>query len=52
MTVFAIVILASVVVSVVVLTSWRRRIDITELGSMSANWVAEHRSNDRHYSER
>jgi hypothetical protein len=52
MTVFAIAILLGAAVVVAVLSSWRRRIDVTELGAMSANWIAEHHANGRHYSER
>ena len=36
----------------VLLSSWRRRINLAELGSVSEHWLAEQRSNDRYYSER
>lgn len=34
------------------LTSWRHRIDMAELGTVSQNWLSEQRAHDRHYSER
>jgi hypothetical protein len=37
----------------VVLFLWSRHgIDMTELGTVSQNWLSEQRANDRHYSER
>lgn len=34
------------------LTSWRHRVDMAELGTVSQNWLSEQRAHDRHYSER
>lgn len=34
------------------ITSWRHRVDVAELGTMSQQWRSEQRANDRHYSER
>ena len=34
------------------LTSWRHRVAMAELGSVSEQWLAEHRANDRPYSAR
>ena len=36
----------------VLLLSWRRRVQVAELGTVSAQWLSEHREYDRHYSER
>jgi hypothetical protein len=35
-----------------VVTSWRHRIEMAELGSVSEQWLAEQRANDRYHSER
>jgi len=37
---------------VFVLASWRRRVQLAELGTVSAQWLSEHREYERHYSER
>lgn len=34
------------------LTSWRHRADVAELGSMSQQWRSEQRANDRHDLQR
>jgi hypothetical protein len=39
-------------IAIVVFTSWRHRVELTEFGTVSAQWLAEKRANDRHYSER
>jgi hypothetical protein len=46
------VLLSAGVMSVIAFTSWRRRIDIAQLGTVSARWLADHRANDRQDSER
>lgn len=33
------------------LTSWRRRTDKTELGTISDQWLSEQRGNSRHHSQ-
>ena len=33
-------------------TSWRRRVQSAELGTVTTQWLIEHRGYDRHYSER
>ena len=33
-------------------TSWRHRVDVAELGTMSQQWRIEHRANDRYDSQR
>jgi hypothetical protein len=38
--------------AVILLRSWRRRVEMAELGTVSEQWLAEQRANDRHYSER
>jgi hypothetical protein len=43
--------LTACVIAVVVLTSWRRRVQMAELGSVSAQWLSEHRGY-KHYSDR
>jgi hypothetical protein len=35
----------------VIISSWRRRVEMAELGTVSEQWLAEQRGND-HYSER
>lgn len=37
--------------AVILFTSWRYRVDMAELGTVSQNWLSEHRASDRHYSE-
>ena len=32
--------------------AWRRRIDTSDCGTVSDQWLAEQRTHDRHYSER
>jgi hypothetical protein len=44
--------LGTSVLAVLVLTSWRRRVLMAELGTVSEQWLSEHRGYDRHYSER
>jgi hypothetical protein len=52
-TVFAIaIVLTGAAMSMVLLASWRRRLDVMELGTMSEHWLAEHHAHDRSYSER
>lgn len=36
----------------VIWTSWRRRVEMAELGTVSEQWLAEQRANDRHDSAR
>jgi hypothetical protein len=43
--------LSSCVIAVVILT-WRRRVQMAELGTVSAQWLSEQRGNGRHYSDR
>jgi hypothetical protein len=38
--------------AVIILRSWRRRVEIAELGTVSEQWLAEQRTNDRHESAR
>ena len=52
MTLWIGLLLSACVVAVVVLTSWRRRVQMAELGTLSEQWLSEHRGYDRHYSER
>jgi hypothetical protein len=39
-------------IAVLVFTSSRRRMHMADLGTVSAQWLSEHRGYDRHYSER
>jgi lysylphosphatidylglycerol synthetase-like protein (DUF2156 family) len=39
-------------VAVIILKSWRRRVEMAELGTVSEQWLAEQRANDRHESAR
>jgi hypothetical protein len=53
MTGFAVVVLiTAAVVSVIVLAAWRRRVNLTDIGSMSGHWVAEHQASERDVAER
>jgi hypothetical protein len=52
-TVFAIaIVLTGAAMSLAVLASWRRRLNVRELGTMSEHWLAEHHAHDRPNSER
>ena len=44
--------LTACALAILVLTSWRRRVLTAELGTVSAQWLSEHRGYDRHYSDR
>jgi len=44
--------LTACVVGILFLTSYRRRADMAELGTVSAQWLSEHRGYNRHYSDR
>jgi Tfp pilus assembly protein PilE len=46
------VLLACGVLAVIIVTSWRHRVEMVELGTVSTQWLAEQRANDRHQSER
>jgi len=46
------VLLTACVIAILVLASWRRRVQMAELGTLSTQWLSEHRGYDRHYSER
>ena len=46
------ILLGAVLVVIVLVTRWRYRVDMAELGTVSEHWLAEQRANDRHYSER
>ena len=35
---------------IIILRSWRRRVEMAELGMVSEQWLAEQRANDGHYS--
>ena len=52
MTVWIVLLLAVCAIVVVVVTSLRRRVLTAELGTVSAQWLSEHREFDRHYSYR
>ena len=44
--------LSGLVVAFVVAAARRHRVGMSDLGSVSEQWIAEQRANDRHYSER
>lgn len=48
MTVWIGILLAVCAITVVVLTAWRRRVQMSELGTVSAQWLSEHRGYDGH----
>jgi hypothetical protein len=45
---WALALLAVGTIIAVVVASWRRRVEATELGIMSTRWVAEHRATESH----
>ena len=49
MTVWIGLLFAACVMAVLVLTTWRRRVHLAELGTVSAQWLSEHRND---YSDR
>jgi hypothetical protein len=49
---WTLVFLAVATVIAVVAASWRRRGDPAELGTVSARWIAEHRTTEAHYEGR
>ena len=50
--VWIILLLVAAGAAAVLFTSWRHSVDMTELGTVSQNWLSEQRATDRHYSER
>jgi hypothetical protein len=44
--------LACAAIVVFVLPSWRHHVEMAELGTVSEQWLAEHRAHDRHLGER
>ena len=46
------VLLSTGVTAAIGFASWRHRIDMAELGTVSEQWLAEQRANDRHSSAR
>ena len=51
MTIWIGLLLTAAVIAFIVLASWRRRVEMAELGSVSAQWLSEHRGY-KHYSDR
>jgi hypothetical protein len=51
-TIWTVLILAAIATAVLIFASWRHGIEMTELGTVSQNWLSEQRAHDRHYSER
>jgi hypothetical protein len=39
-------------IALFLIASWRHRVDVAELGTMSQQWRMEQRANDRHDSAR
>lgn len=52
MTLWLGLLLSMCVMAAFVLSSWRRGVRMAELGTVSAQWLAEQREYDRHYSDR
>ena len=52
MTLWIGMLLTACVLAALVLASWRRRVQMAELGTVSEQWLSEHRGYDRHYSDR
>jgi hypothetical protein len=42
------ILLSVCAITVAVLTVWRRRVQMSELGTVSAQWLSEHREYDGH----
>jgi carbon starvation protein CstA len=47
-----VVLAGCVTTTVITLSSWRHRLHMADLGSVSEGWLAEQRAADRHYWER
>lgn len=45
-------VLATAATVIIVWSSWRQRLDLAQLGTVSQQWLAERRANDRQYSQR
>ena len=45
-------VLVAVAITVYLVRSWRRRLEMADHGTVSEQWLAEQRVNDRHYTER
>jgi len=52
MTLWGGMLLTVCVLAVLFLTVWRRRVRLAELGTVSAQWLSEHREYDRNYPNR
>ena len=52
MTIWIGLLLGACVIAVPLLTVWRHRGQTAELGTVSAQWLSEHREFDQHYSDR
>jgi hypothetical protein len=44
--------LSACMLGALVLASYRRRVHLAELGTVSAQWLSEHRGYNRHYADR
>jgi hypothetical protein len=40
------------VLAILLFTAFRRRVQMAELGTVSAQWLSEHRGYNQHYSDR
>ena len=52
MTLWIGLLLSAGMLALLILAARRRRVLTAELGSVSEQWLSEHRGYDRHYSER
>lgn len=52
MTLWIGLLLTACAIVILVVTSWRRRVLMAELGTVSAQWLSEHREFERNYSDR
>ena len=52
MTLWGGMLLAVCALAVLFLTSWQRRVHLAELGTVSTQWLAEHREYDRNHRNR
>ena len=48
-TTLALILFAAAATAVIAFVNWRSRLDMTDLGHVSHQWLAEHRGNDRYY---
>ena len=51
-TVWIALVLSAGAIILFTLASWRHRVEMTDLGTVSEHWLAEQRANERHHAQR